>query len=173
MIKPQLLLITTASIFLSSFAHASVESQLSTCAAVQDKLERLICYDNLASSLPTRSPNSPIPTTETVAVASSSAAVLTSTASTQKNAVEEFGNLEKSKQEQAIDTIHLTVSKIKKDAYGALKIEFTNGQVWKQTDSRRFKLKPEQEVFIKKAALGSFTLGMEDRNTTIRVKRLK
>lgn len=172
MIKPQLLLITTATILLSSFAHASVESQLSTCAAVQDKLERLICYDNLASSLPTRSPNSPIPTTETVAVASSTA-VVTSAASTQKNAVEEFGNLEKSKEEQAIDTIHLTVSKIKKDAYGALKIEFTNGQVWKQTDSRRFKLKPEQAVFIKKAALGSFTLGMEDRNTTIRVKRLK
>ncbi|MEZ9196949.1 hypothetical protein [Shewanella sp. 10N.286.54.B9] len=172
MIKPQLLLITTATILLSSFAHASVESQLSTCAAVQDKLERLICYDNLANSLPTRSPNSQVPTTETVAVASSTA-VVTSAASTQKNAVEEFGNLEKSKEEQAIDTIHLTVSKVKKDAYGALKIEFTNGQVWKQTDSRRFKLKPEQAVFIKTAALGSFTLGIEDRNTTIRVKRLK
>ncbi|MCL1094196.1 hypothetical protein [Shewanella kaireitica] len=172
MIKPQLLLITTASILLSTFAHASVESQLSKCATVQDKLDRLICYDNIANSLPAQSSNNPAPTTETVAVASSTA-IVTTTANTQKSAVEEFGNLEKSKEEQTVDTIYLTVSKIKKDAYGALKIEFKNGQVWKQTDSRRFKLKPEQQIFIKKAALGSFTLGMEDRNTTIRVKRLK
>lgn len=172
MIKPQLLLISTTAILLSSFAHASVESQLSKCATVQDKLERLICYDNLANSLPTQSSNNQVPPTETVAVASSTA-VVTTTASTPKNAVEEFGNLEKSKEEQTIDTIQLTVSKVKKDAYGALKLEFKNGQVWKQTDSRHFKLKPEQEVFIKKAALGSFVLGMEDRNTTIRVKRLK
>ncbi|GIU08039.1 hypothetical protein TUM4261_14050 [Shewanella sp. c952] len=172
MIKPQLLLFTTASILLSTFAHASVESQLSKCATVQDKLDRLICYDNIANSLPAQGSNSQAPTTETVTVASSTA-VVTATANTQKSAVEEFGNLEKSKKDQDIDTIHLTVSKVKKDAYGALKIEFTNGQVWKQTDSRRFKLKPEQEIFIKKAALGSFTLGMEDRNTTIRVKRLK
>ncbi|ACJ27275.1 Conserved hypothetical protein [Shewanella piezotolerans WP3] len=172
MIKPQLLLITTASILLSTFAHASIESQLSKCATVQDKLDRLICYDNLANSLAAQNTNGQTPAAETVVVASSTA-VVTTTANTQKSAVEEFGNLKKNTEEETVDTIYLTVSKIKKDPYGALKIEFKNGQVWKQADTRHFKLKPEQEIFIKKAALGSFTLGVEDRNTTIRVKRLK
>ncbi|MCL1050131.1 hypothetical protein L2755_10900 [Shewanella abyssi] len=172
MIKPTLLLLTTAAISLSTLANASVEAQLTQCAAVQDKLDRLICYDKLSASLVTKSAVSQSPTTEVIAVASSTA-VITSTVNTQADAVEEFGNLKKDKDEQVINTINLTVSKVTKDPYGALKIQFNNGQVWKQTDSRTFKLKPEQEVIIEKAALGSFMLGTKDRNTTIRVKRLK
>ena len=171
MIKPPLLLITTASILLSTFAHASIESELSQCSSVQDKLDRLVCYDNLAASMKTTAPIHLPSKPETIAVATSAA--LVTTTATKQNAVEEFGNLKKDTDEQTLDTIQLTVTKVTKDLHGALKIEFENGQVWKQMDSRRFKLKPEQEVFIKKAALGSFALGMEGRNTTIRVKRLK
>ncbi|QQX79751.1 hypothetical protein JK628_19930 [Shewanella sp. KX20019] len=172
MIKPTLLLLTTAAVSLSTLANTSVEAQLTQCAAVQDKLDRLICYDNLSASLVTKSAASSSPTSEVIAVASS-AAVITSTVNTQADAVEEFGNLKKDKDEQVVTTINLTVSKVTKDPYGALKIQFDNGQLWKQTDSRTFKLKPEQEVYIEKAALGSFILGTKDRNTTIRVKRLK
>jgi hypothetical protein len=172
MIKPSLLLLTTASILLSTFANASVETQLTQCAAVQDKLDRLICYDNLSASLATKSATSISAEPKTVAVATS-AAVVTSTVDTQTKTVEEFGNIKKDKAEQEVKTINLTVSKVTKDPYGALKIQFDNGQVWKQADSRFFKLKPEQVVYIEKAALGSFILGTKDRNTTIRVKRLK
>lgn len=171
MIKPYLLLLTTASILLSTFANASVETQLSQCAAVPDKLDRLVCYDNLSASLATKSVSSISVEPTTVAVATS-AAVVTSTVDTQTSTIEEFGNLKK-KEEQQVDTINLTVNKVTKDPYGALKIQFDNGQVWKQADSRSFKLKPEQKVYIEKAALGSFILGTKDRNTTIRVKRLK
>jgi hypothetical protein len=69
--------------------------------------------------------------------------------------------------------IFLTISEVEKDPYGALKISFNNGQVWKQTDSRNFRLKSGQKVYIEKAALGSFLLGAEGRNSTIRVKRLQ
>jgi uncharacterized cupredoxin-like copper-binding protein len=172
MIKPYLLLLTTASILLSTFANASVETQLSQCAAVPDKLDRLICYDNLSASLATNSVTSVSSAPETITVAASATAVA-STTNASKNTVEEFGNIKNDKAEQEVVVINLTVNKVTKDPYGALKIQFDNGQVWKQTDSRSFKLKPEQQVYIEKAALGSFMLGTKDRNTTIRVKRLK
>ena len=88
------------------------------------------------------------------------------------NVEDEFGNLRKAKAD-AIDKIYLEIASITKDPYGALKITFTNGQVWKQTDARHYKLKVDQTVFIEKASLGSFILGSDDRNSSIRVKRLK
>ncbi|MCG9730330.1 type VI secretion protein [Shewanella sp. Isolate13] len=167
--KAQLLILTTASLMLSSSAYASIETQLAKCASIEDKLERLICYDNLAQSLqPNSTVTKPLPATETVTVATSSTAVVSTTGSSQ----DEFGKVKKSEDEE-INKIYLNVSKVSKDAYGALKIQFTNGQVWKQTDGRSYRLKADQTVYIEKAALGSFMLGLDDRNTTIRVKRLK
>ncbi len=43
---------------------------------------------------------------------------------------------------------------------------------WKQNDTRRFKLKAGETVYIEQGALGSVLLGTEARNSTIRVKRL-
>ncbi|WP_299805350.1 hypothetical protein [uncultured Shewanella sp.] len=168
MIKVHLALLTTASLMLSSAAHASIETQLTKCASIGDKLERLICYDKLSSSL---SSNTAIPkqqpVTETVTVAASTAAVVSTDSSHA-----DFGKVKKAEAEE-VSKIYLDVSKVSKDPYGAMKIHFSNGQVWKQTDSRSFRLKAEQTVYIEKAALGSFMLGSDDRNTTIRVKRVK
>ena len=168
--KQRLLLLTTVSLLISNGAYASVETQLAQCATIQDKLERLICYDNLSSSLssaPAKSAS--VPVTDSIAVAVSTTAVVSTTANLTQD---EFGKAKKADKEE-VNKIYLEVANISKDAYGALKISFSNGQVWKQTDNRTFRVKPEQKVFIEKAALGSFMLGTDDRNTTIRVKRLK
>ncbi|MGS0682749.1 hypothetical protein ACVBIL_16545 [Shewanella sp. 125m-7] len=170
MTKQRLLLLTTASLLISSGAHASVETQLTQCAAIQDKLERLICYDKLSSSLNSHpAKTAQLPVTETLAVAASTTAVV-STAN--KTSHDDFGQVKKADKEE-ISKIYLEVAKVSKDAYGALKISFANNQIWKQTDNRTFRIKPGQKVFIEKAAFGSFMLGTDDRNTTIRVKRLK
>lgn len=167
--KTPLLLLTTASLMLSSTTYASIETQLAKCAAIEDKLERLICYDDLSQTTRSNSTvTKPLPTTETVALATSTTAVVSTTSKPQDN----FGKVKKSEEEE-ISKIYLDVSKVSKDPYGALKIQFSNGQVWKQTDNRSFKLKAEQTVYIEKAALGSFMLGLDNRNSTIRVKRLK
>ncbi|GIU41110.1 hypothetical protein TUM4438_04110 [Shewanella sairae] len=167
MIKPRLILLSVASLFISTTANASLESQLSQCAAIKDKLDRLICYDNLSSSLDSQAKTSV--TTEAIAVAASTATV----ASTVESSIEDnFGKVKKAEEDE-VSKIYLEVNKVTKDPYGALKITFNNGQVWKQTDSRSYRIKAEQKVFIEKAALGSFMLGTDDRNTTIRVKRLK
>ncbi|GIU23967.1 type VI secretion protein [Shewanella schlegeliana] len=167
--KAQLLLLTTASLMLTNTAYASIETQLAKCSAIEDKLERLICYDALSKASQSHSTaTKSLPKAETVAVAASSTAVVSTTSKPQ----DEFGKVKKS-QDEELSKIYLDVSKVSKDPYGALKIQFSNGQVWKQTDSRSYRLKAGQSVYIEKAALGSFMLGIDDRNTTIRVKRLK
>ncbi|MCL1139278.1 hypothetical protein [Shewanella pneumatophori] len=169
MIKPRLILLSVASLFISTTAHASLESQLSQCAAIQDKLDRLICYDKLSSSLGSQTKTSIV--TESVAVAAPTAAVALA-ATTESSVEDNFGKVKKAEEDE-VSKIYLEVDKVTKDPYGALKITFNNGQIWKQTDSRSYRIKAEQKVFIEKAALGSFMLGTDDRNTTIRVKRLK
>jgi hypothetical protein len=156
-------------VLLSAPAFASTDTQLAKCAAVSDKLDRLICYDNLAAT------SSSVSASASIAVAP--AAVATNQNETfglKKAAVkkEDFGLIKKADVEE-IEQLYFTVAELDKDAYGSLTITLNNGQVWKQSGSQRFKLKTGQKIFIERAALGSFLLGSDDRNSTIRVKRLK
>jgi hypothetical protein len=157
-------------ILLSNHAYASTESQLASCSVVTDKLERLICYDTLASSA-----------TDTTQAMPAKAAMIATPALASKETFglkktvvvkEDFGLIKKADVEE-ISKLYFTVASIDKDAYDALRITLDNGQVWKQKGSQRFKLKKDQKVFIERGALGSFLLGSDDRNSTIRVKRLK
>ncbi|BCV68092.1 hypothetical protein [Shewanella carassii] len=154
-------------------AQAGIEQELAQCASLSDKLERLICYDELAARVPhVKSPE--VSSAETAAIVVAAPV----TQNVQADPVADFGadnlesTLQNSKQNE-VTKIFLTISEVDKDPYGALRISFSNGQVWKQTDSRNFRLDSGQKVYIEKAALGSFLLGTEGRNSTIRVKRLQ
>lgn len=180
--------ITAAAILVSTQASAGLEQSLAECSAKADKLDRLICYDSLAASVksaPKASSAQPASSVAaTTAVTATSVAAVAETQVTPAtpttlpaNIEDEFGraSIKKDKEEveKEIDRIYLEIASVSKDAYGALKISFINGQQWKQTDSRRFKVKAGETVFIEKAALGSFILGTDGRNSTIRIKRLK
>jgi hypothetical protein len=158
--------ITTAAILISANANAGIDQELSACVSITDKLDRLICFDALAQTVKVKG-STTLAAAGTTTVAAQSAAVTQSS-----NVEDEFGNLKKADADK-VDKIYLNIASVTKDPYGGLKISFTNGQIWKQTDARRYKLKADQTVFIQKAALGSFILGVDDRNSTIRVKRLK
>ncbi len=150
-------------------AQAGIEQQLAQCASLTDKLDRLICYDELAAKFT----HAKVTHAEAAVVAAAPVAK-----NVQADPVADFGadNLESTIQaskKNEVAKIFLTISEVGKDPYGALKISFSNGQVWKQTDSRNFRLESGQKVYIEKAALGSFLLGTEGRNSTIRVKRLQ
>ena len=71
------------------------------------------------------------------------------------------------------EKVLVEVVNINKGPRGKSTFTLANGQVWKQTDSIGYRLKPEKQVFIKKGALGSFFLGQVDRNKKIRIKRIK
>lgn len=158
--------ITAAAILISANATADIKQELSACASITDKLDRLICFDALAQTVKVTSP------TTLAAVVPATVAAKPTPATLPKNIEDEFGNPKKTEVDK-VDKIYLEVASVTKDPYGALKIGFSNGQVWKQTDGRRYKLKADQTVFIEKAALGSFVLGADGQNSTIRVKRLK
>ncbi|AAN57177.1 hypothetical protein HRJ35_22105 [Shewanella oneidensis MR-1] len=169
-------LLTAAIFMVSAQANAGIEQQLAQCAAMTDKLERLICYDNLASSVqvvssvPTDS-NAPSAAVATAVIAQGVAAPTPTAAAS--NIEDNFGMEAKRAQEDTIDKLYLDVESIAEDPYGALKITFTNGQVWKQTEGRKYNLKAGEKIFIEKAAFGSFLMGTENRNAKVRVKRLK
>lgn len=175
----RLTLLTGAVLLVSAQANASIEQQLTQCAGITDKLERLVCYDNLAASIQvttvTNNTTAPIAVAPVVTPAAAPAALATAApvAAAATNVEDNFGMEVKRVQENTTDKIYLDVESIAEDAYGALKITFTNGQVWKQTENRKFNLKVGEKVFIEKAALGSFLMGTEDRNAKVRVKRLK
>ena len=172
-------LLTGAVLLVSAQANAAIEQQLTQCAGITDKLERLVCYDNLAASIQvttvTNNTTAPIAVAPVVTPAAAPVAVTTAApvAAAATNVEDNFGMEVKRVQENTTDKIYLDVESIAEDAYGALKITFTNGQVWKQTENRKFNLKVGEKVFIEKAALGSFLMGTEDRNAKVRVKRLK
>jgi len=175
----RLTLLTGAVLLVSAQANAGIEQQLTQCAGITDKLERLVCYDNLAASIQvttvTNNTTAPIAVAPVVTPAAAPAALATTApvAAAATNVEDNFGMEVKRVQENTTDKIYLDVESIAEDAYGALKITFTNGQVWKQTENRKFNLKVGEKVFIEKAALGSFLMGTESRNAKVRVKRLK
>lgn len=176
----RLTLLTGAVLLVSAQANAGIEQQLTQCAGITDKLERLVCYDNLAASIQvttvTNNTTAPIAVAPVVTPAAAPAAVATAApvaTAAVTNVEDNFGMEVKRVQENTTDKIYLDVESIAEDAYGALKITFTNGQVWKQTENRKFNLKVGEKVFIEKAALGSFLMGTESRNAKVRVKRLK
>lgn len=182
----RLTLLVAVTLLTSAQANASLEQQLRQCANLTDSSARLGCYDQLQASLQqaatlkhAQSAAILEPAQMAQAHVQPPQAQLSSRtqADTQQanptQAEDRFGMEAKRPEDSTLDTIHLEVSSIHKDTYGALKITFTNGQVWKQTEGRNYPLKQGERVYIQKAALGSFLMGTEQRNAKVRVKRLK
>ncbi|MCW3172836.1 hypothetical protein [Shewanella subflava] len=183
--------IATALILASTTAQANtgLEQQLSICAVKSDKLDRLICYDALAEKVQQANQNghavavtlpavavqstAATPTVATPAVAPTP--VVNNTTPVVSNTAQDpaaaFG-LQKTIEEE-VGKLYFEVAEVSKDPYGAFIITLNNGQVWKQTESDRFKINKGQTIYIEKGALSSFLLGTDDRNSTTRVKRLK
>ncbi|WP_394201616.1 hypothetical protein [Shewanella waksmanii] len=169
LVKPLRLFCIAASSLLVAQAHAGLEQDLAKCAQLNDKLDRLICYDNLAANI-AQSPQSYNQATSAVTTQST---VQTSTPVVATVSAEEsFGNVKKANSEE-VEQIQLVIKSVAKDPYGALKVTFENGQVWKQSDSKRYKLKAGEQVTIKKGSFGSYFLGVEHKNATMKVKRIK
>jgi len=167
-------------------ANTGLEQQLSICAVKGDKLDRLVCYDDLAAKVQQANENGhavavTLPavvaqtTPPTQAVGVTPQAVQTNTvpvaSSVQQDPVADFG-LQKTV-EKDLGKLYFKVTEVKKDPYGAFIITLANGQVWKQSESDRYKVNKGQTIYIEKGALSSYLLGTDDRNSTTRVKRLK
>ncbi|SDI37547.1 hypothetical protein SAMN04488540_101231 [Ferrimonas sediminum] len=133
---------------------------IANCQLQQDRLDRLVCFDKLSGT--TAATLNPAPVT----VAPPAAA-----ASSPQSAEQQFGLIKKADENEP-EQIQGTITKMSKDAYGKFTITLDNGQSWKQTESRNFRLDKQATITISKAALGSFLLTQEGRNGSVRVKRV-
>ncbi len=131
-------------------------SGLSSCSKISADDHRLLCFDNLATSIKSISKIEPIKPEN-------------------KNQVDSFSkeHLKKTSDEKGPDSIVATISKVKQLLRGQWVIYFENGQKWQQQDSEKIKLKVGDNIRLKKGALGTVFLYKKDSNRSIRVKRLK
>ncbi|NRA69762.1 MAG: hypothetical protein HRU24_01985 [Gammaproteobacteria bacterium] len=155
--------IIVCSAILSSNIYAqTIEQQLNQCAQISQASARLSCFDTLTTAHSTT--RAPI------------VKVIAPEQPTVKAAVQEVQPLfgfETKVISQTPERIIASITSLSKNPYGLYKISLDNGQVWKQMSSTQFKLSTNEQIFIKKGALGSFLLGKEGRNKSIRVKRVK
>ena len=172
----------------TSFAgEGNVLEQMNNCRQISDKLDRLICYDKLAESVQkvevkVQQPKV-VQVKETVVkpttVKQEAVKKATPVVATDSKSVEEikkkqtidFGK--KETEEKLVTKVYYEVAKVKKNAFGNKVIYFNNEQVWKQIESKYYRLTGGDKVYIEDGAFGSFWLGQDGRAKRIRVKRVK
>jgi len=138
--------IIIAIVAISPANASTLQQDLESCGALKDNSKRLDCFDLLVKK----------PQPKIVVIEE-----------------KELFGFESKQSLLTPEELLVTVVKVKKGVRGKLTFTLANGQVWKQSNNERFKLKADAQVYIKKAALGSFFLGQVDRNKRTRIKRIK
>ncbi|WP_298441087.1 hypothetical protein [uncultured Ferrimonas sp.] len=158
---------------------------IDACQAKTDKLDRLVCYDDLYRAIKTAfggkalaQPSvmpTPAPTVAAPAQASPTAVPAPSPVTpTVAQMQDGFGNERKRSQTESkqLESISSAVTKVVKDPYKKWTLTLANGQRWKQTESRHLRVNVGDTVVIKRASFGSFLLHRAGSNKQMRVKRL-
>lgn len=140
-----------------ALAQAGLQGRIVGCTNIADATQRLACFDAVAVELKqadeaafgTTSPK-PSPLTAPVETAQATKAVAEP------------------------DRVSLAVSALTEGADGKLRLTMENGQVWRQVDTTRLRNLGQGPwtAEIKKAALGSFMLTLND-GRPVRVERVK
>tara|TARA_R110002126_G_scaffold43555_13_gene124896 strand:- start:2908 stop:3396 length:489 start_codon:yes stop_codon:yes gene_type:complete len=152
--------VLAASSLLSFTLHAQSHSEaLTECRLQQNALKRLVCYDEIKLNQ-----------TEQAAQATPTQPATSSAEPTAANS--DFGLEHKKVAEQQKEQLALTVSSISYSPRKELIIEFDNGQTWRQTGSQYYKIELGEHHHIKRGMLGSFILGNDENNRTIKVRRV-
>ncbi|MGO1328217.1 hypothetical protein U0358_12075 [Idiomarina sp. PL1-037] len=147
------------------------QKALQHCAGIEDSLERLVCYDNIAKQSQGESKQA-----EGKARGKTQAEKQKSKAGHRgKSSLERtFGMEHKEKEEGQLDRIEVEVASTEQGPYDKWRIELSNGQMWKQTDSGGyFPWNDDDTYYIERGALNSFFFGREGSNRRMRVQRVK
>lgn len=139
---------------LSPVAAQSVsDAQIAACAQVENPLQRLVCFDQLASG------QAPVVGQQTQRQQS-------------QDPVENFGREQEVQQQNLPDRLEIEIVAKRKDAYGLWVIELSNGQRWRQTEAGSYQLPDGVDYYIERGLLNSFYLGRSDINRRIKVQRV-
>ena len=158
MLKNVGILITILLVCSTSSYAETLSDKLKQCVEIKDDLSRLSCFDRLSLT------------------SKNTAKIIEPPTQSQKESRFGGDKIEKKKRQESgynLEKVVYTVAKIKKSITKKLTIYFENGQVGKQNDTIKFRLKKEDKVEISAGMLGSFFLKKINSNRAIRVKRIK
>ncbi|MCB2108486.1 MAG: hypothetical protein KDE14_12340 [Rhodobacteraceae bacterium] len=71
------------------------------------------------------------------------------------------------------DQMRARIASVAVDPYGDAVLTLDNGQVWKQTEGRAYRVKTGAEITIKKGMLGAYFLSAKESSRTVKVKRVQ
>lgn len=177
------LLACLASSFLLTPSVLAQQSPLQRCAAIEDSLQRLVCYDELAQQQAaqqrvTKNNAREKGKGQNHGQQGAEQARQKGQQMRNKNAdrsEQRFGLEHKNaKDMEALDKLVVEVESRRQDPYGNWIITLKNGQVWEQIESvGYFSWKENDTYYIERGALNSFFFGREGANRRFRVTRVE
>lgn len=173
---PLIFILASLFIIMSPAQAKELEQQLQHCTTITANNERLACYDQL-TPLKTES----VAATTPIAVASTAAPIVAAPVAVASSAqvasakkADGFGKQHiKKTVVEADQSIIFTIAKLTLRNYDNWQITFENGQVWRQKDSKKIKLKTGDVVKLSKGFMSAIYLQKKDSNKRITVKRIK
>lgn len=128
-------------------------STFEECAAVPDDVERLACYDEVATAK--------VPDTVT--------RMREAKAQQQK---EDFG-LVRPSSGTVMDELAVNVVRIERTLHGKARLFMEDGSVWEQTDTKKVYYPKTLTGLIKKGMMGSFIFSPDTKDKAIKVTRVQ
>ena len=161
------IIIGLALLTLTSLATAeALDKALQQCRTIESADQRLDCYDAIGRQQDSTS----LPSSVNSTTAEPTKALATKAPA---NNSELFGFEARQITKQVPDRINVEVIKAN-TVHGKKIFQLSNGQVWKQIDTKRFVFSQTKgQAYIERGALGSFFFSQQNSNTRIRVKRVK
>jgi len=166
------IIIGLALLTLTSFASAeALDKALQQCRTIESGEQRLDCYDAIGRQQDSTSLPSSV--NSTTAEPTKALATKAPAKAPAKDNSELFGFEARQITKQVPDRIDVEVIKAN-TVHGKKIFQLSNGQVWKQIDTKRFVFSQTKgQAYIERGALGSFFFSQQNSNTRIRVKRVK
>lgn len=159
---------TAVLMFTAPMQAQDIESDLATCAAVKNPLERLVCFDDLVAG------KSIAPSAQTELARNG---LQGARQETRKNSVDDFGSEHVTNSDDesngSVGKIYVTIESYSENSYGQLRFVTTDGQVWQQQSAERFPIDQDAEYFIERGMFSAYYLGRTDLNVRTRVRRIK
>lgn len=162
-----------ATLFVVASSAGAQQATLKQCAEIEDSLERLVCYDNLAKQQQPEKAERKVKEKE-IAKKQKDKGQKPVEQRADDSSEQSFGMEHKEKEEGELDRVEVEVASKEQGPYEKWKIVLSNGQVWKQTDSQSYFPWDENSVYyIERGAFNSFFFGREGSNRRLRVQRVK
>ncbi|MDP2561994.1 hypothetical protein [Psychrobium sp. 1_MG-2023] len=150
----------------------STQDKIQHCAKFEDNKKRLTCFDSLVIKKEKAPKGKEVSLAKSEVILETAKPKAVVNVAEPKKLTQQFG-FESKVITQTPESLTFTVQKVQKNPHGKLKITFKNGQIWQQRDSKRFRLKTDEQVIVSKGAWGSFFLQKPTANSRIKIKRLK